>query len=111
MNKGSYASFSQGTIASNGGHGVYVGFASAGIGGGSVISNNRQCGVYGDFVVLSVADRGPGFPPTIARSGSLGMQLIRALARQLGATLELGSEGGGRVTLRMTRVGVAPTAA
>jgi anti-sigma regulatory factor (Ser/Thr protein kinase) len=38
----------------------------------------------GEAVVLTVSDLGPGFPPEKARSGSLGMQLIRALARQLG---------------------------
>ncbi len=65
----------------------------------------------GEAVVLTVSDRGPGFPPEKARSGSLGMQLIRALARQLGAKVEFGSEGSGRVTLRMTRVVVAPTVA
>jgi two-component sensor histidine kinase len=65
----------------------------------------------GEAVLLTVADRGPGFPPERARSGSLGMQLIRALARQLGAKLEFGSEGGGRVTLRMTRLGATRDAA
>jgi PAS domain S-box-containing protein len=59
----------------------------------------------GEAVVLTVSDRGPGFPADKARSGSLGMQLIRALARQLGAKLEFASEGGARVTLRMTRLG------
>jgi PAS domain S-box-containing protein len=65
----------------------------------------------GEAVVLTVSDRGPGFPASTAREGSLGMQLIRALSRQLGAKLEFGSEAGARVTLRMTRLGAGRDAA
>jgi PAS domain S-box-containing protein len=57
-----------------------------------------------DAVVLAVSDRGPGFPSGPQHSGSLGMQLIRALSRQLGARVEVSREGGACVTLRMTRV-------
>jgi len=87
-------------------------------------------------VVLTVSDRGPGFPAETARAGSLGMQLIRALARQLGAKLSFDSDSGdsdsgdsdsgdsdsgdsdsgdrgtgARVTLRMTRIGATRDAA
>ena len=57
-----------------------------------------------DAVVLAVSDRGPGFPSGPQNTGSLGMQLIRALSRQLGARVELGRDGGACVTLRMTRL-------
>jgi PAS domain S-box-containing protein len=90
----------------------------------------------GEAVVLTVSDRGPGFPAETARAGSLGMQLIRALARQLGAKLSFDSGSGdrdsgdrdsgdrdsgdrdsgdrgtgARVTLRMTRIGATRDAA
>jgi PAS domain S-box-containing protein len=57
-----------------------------------------------DAVLLAVSDRGPGFPSGPQHTGSLGMQLIRALSRQLGARVEVGRDDGACVTLRMTRL-------
>jgi PAS domain S-box-containing protein len=54
-----------------------------------------------DAIVLQVADRGPGFPQSPASTGSLGMQLIRSLTRQLRGKLALSSEGGATATLRI----------
>ncbi len=55
---------------------------------------------------LVVTDRGPGFAadalaPAVARS--LGMTLVRTLARQLRARLTFGSDGGARVTVEVPR--------
>jgi PAS domain S-box-containing protein len=56
----------------------------------------------GEHVVIEVRDRGPGFPEGPARAGSLGMTLIRTLARQLRAELGLHTDGGAVATLRFT---------
>jgi two-component sensor histidine kinase/GAF domain-containing protein len=57
----------------------------------------------GDAVILRVSDRGPGFAGEPQRAGSLGMRLLRALSRQLGATLEMGRDEGASVTVRIKR--------
>jgi PAS domain S-box-containing protein len=53
----------------------------------------------GDNFVLVVADGGPGFSVAPTSTSSLGMQLIRSLARQLRGALEFASEGGARVSI------------
>jgi PAS domain S-box-containing protein len=54
---------------------------------------------------LVVEDRGPGLPPgfELAQSRSLGMVLVRNLARQLRGRAELESRGGTRATLTWPR--------
>lgn len=57
----------------------------------------------GGTVTLMIADNGPGMPPGLfeaSRKTSMGMQIIDALARQIGATVELAVEGGTRFTIR-----------
>ncbi len=57
----------------------------------------------GGTVTLIIADNGPGMPPGLfeaSRKTSMGMQIIDALARQIGATVELAVEGGTRFTIR-----------
>lgn len=44
---------------------------------------------------LAVQDRGPGLPESASRSTSLGMRLIRSLARQLGGELSVESSPNG----------------
>jgi two-component system, sensor histidine kinase PdtaS len=52
---------------------------------------------------LVVADNGVGLPPTVERPPrkTLGLQLVRSLARQLSAELTLSCEGGTAWTLRI----------
>nr|QQZ49958.1 sensor histidine kinase [Phenylobacterium glaciei] len=61
---------------------------------------------------IDVVDDGPGLPPGFnpATDGGLGFRLIRALSRQVGATLDFGSEGQGlRVRVTVPRhIPVAP---
>jgi two-component sensor histidine kinase len=57
----------------------------------------------GEGVLLRVSDEGPGFPSEAVRSTSLGMQLLRSLARQLSAKVEVSRDVGACVTLRMKR--------
>jgi two-component sensor histidine kinase len=54
-------------------------------------------------VMLAVSDRGPGLPEqvTFERGHSLGMTLVRALARQLRATIRAERREGTRVELRI----------
>ncbi len=61
-----------------------------------------------DGVVLVVGDHGPGLPPDFVqrRRSSLGMKIIDALVKQLGATLQVASEPGARFALH---VPVSPT--
>jgi PAS domain S-box-containing protein len=56
-----------------------------------------------DAVVLVVADEGPGLPPdfTARRRSSLGMKIVDALVKQLGATLQVTSTGGTRFSLQV----------
>lgn len=57
----------------------------------------------GGTVSLMIGDNGPGMPPGLfeaSRKTSMGMQIIDALARQIGATVELAVEGGTRFTIR-----------
>jgi two-component sensor histidine kinase len=51
---------------------------------------------------LVVHDSGPGLPEgfRLERGTSLGLQLVRALARQLRGTLDARNEGGARFELR-----------
>jgi two-component sensor histidine kinase len=50
---------------------------------------------------LEVSDNGIGLPEGVGFSGmkSLGLRLVRTLAEQLGATIEMGSGGGARIAL------------
>lgn len=52
----------------------------------------------GDDVVLEVIDNGVGFPETL-REHSLGLHLMKTLARQLRGQISFESVGGGRVRL------------
>lgn len=56
-------------------------------------------------VRLSVVDNGIGFPEDFdpGKSGSLGMQIIGTLTRQLGGSLHLESKQGARVTVEFPR--------
>ena len=56
-------------------------------------------------VRLSVADNGIGFPKDFdsGKSGTLGMQIIGTLTRQLGGSLHLESQDGARVTVEFPR--------
>ncbi len=57
----------------------------------------------GGTVTLMIGDNGPGMPPELfeaSRKTSMGMQIIDALARQIGATVALAVEGGTRFTIR-----------
>jgi two-component sensor histidine kinase len=55
----------------------------------------------GSQIALTVRDDGIGLPPEndLARSQSLGLELVRALVRQLGGTLALGGGLGAEVTV------------
>jgi two-component sensor histidine kinase len=56
--------------------------------------------------VLSVDDNGPGVPAQAAKSQSIGMRLIRALAAQMGGTLEItSSPSGSRFSITGTMSG------
>ena len=58
--------------------------------------------------VVEVRDQGPGLPADFASSAgrSLGKQIIRALVRQLGATLRQADGGGAHFTLRVPLPGL-----
>ncbi len=58
-----------------------------------------------DHISLEVADTGVGLPPGFdnRRSGSLGLQLVHSLARQLRATVEFVPGHGTRVAARIPR--------
>ncbi len=58
----------------------------------------------GEAVLLRVSDGGPGFPSGAVGATSLGMQLLRSLARQLSAKVEVSRDVGACVTLRMKRL-------
>ena len=53
------------------------------------------------FIRLAVIDNGVGFPDGIGQAStkSLGLRLVRTLAAQLGATVEMSSAGGAQTTL------------
>jgi PAS domain S-box-containing protein len=53
------------------------------------------------FIRLAVIDDGVGFPGSMDQAGtkSLGLRLVRTLADQLGATVEMTSGGGARIAL------------
>ncbi|MDT7950494.1 MAG: hypothetical protein RQ966_03220, partial [Acetobacteraceae bacterium] len=60
----------------------------------------------GGDVELDIHDDGVGIPAGRVETEAgtrdgIGIQLIRGFARQLGATLAIGDEGGTRYTLRM----------
>ncbi len=48
---------------------------------------------------LAVSDNGVGLPDGAGGSKSLGLRLVRTLADQLGATVEMTSSGGARTVL------------
>jgi two-component sensor histidine kinase len=54
-----------------------------------------------DAFLVVVSDHGPGFPENPGSNGSLGMQLVRNLGRQLRATVALTSEGGAVARVRV----------
>ena len=55
----------------------------------------------GDSICLSIADNGKGLPSDIEliKGKSMGMELMTALSKQLGGTLELKNEGGLKITV------------
>ena len=55
----------------------------------------------GHNAILSVADDGPGFPPTLApdTSSSTGMMIMQMLAKQLKAEIRLQSSGGANISV------------
>jgi two-component sensor histidine kinase len=53
----------------------------------------------GEAATLAIHDDGRGLPTGPARTGRAGLQLIEALAWQIGGTLELRGEAGTRVTV------------
>ena len=53
----------------------------------------------GGQVSLVVRDGGRGYPPLDALPRTSGLALIRGLCRQIGASLELGNDGGARSTI------------
>ena len=55
-----------------------------------------------DGFTLTVSDHGPGLPPTLdfQRSTTLGLQLVRSLARQVRADILIGQGPGTHITLR-----------
>ena len=70
----------------------------------------------GAMLVVGVRDEGPGVPSTALTSATLGMQLVRSLARQLRGKVAIDNDDGARVTLRVplpesSTVGGAPAAA
>lgn len=59
----------------------------------------------GDEILLTLSDSGPGLPEgAAASSGGAGMQIIGALARQLGGALEWGAADGTVLKLRFSKV-------
>jgi two-component sensor histidine kinase len=55
------------------------------------------------YLVLEVADNGPGLPDGIVESGNFGMRMVRSLGRQLRADIQTESEGGALVRLRIKK--------
>lgn len=55
--------------------------------------------LVGSMVTICVCDRGPGFDPAGAERGSMGQTLIRALCRQLRASLGYEARDGGPGTI------------
>ncbi len=56
----------------------------------------------GQYLILRVADNGVGLPPglDVSGAGTLGLQLVDALCRQIGGTLDVDRRGGAAFTLR-----------
>ena len=54
-----------------------------------------------DALVVAVGDAGPWMPDGMLSSATLGMQLVRSLARQLRGKVVVDNERGARVTLRV----------
>jgi len=58
-----------------------------------------------DWITLTVADSGVGIPPDLdlENTGTLGLQLVNMLARQLGGVLSAGNMGGAVFSIRFCR--------
>jgi two-component sensor histidine kinase len=66
---------------------------------------NLRAGLVGEQIEIVVADHGTGFAPAAGDAPSLGTMIVRALARQIGAELEVASQPGRGtiVALRLPR--------
>lgn len=73
-------------------------------------SADGQCVIHialereGDIFNLTISDQGKGMPDGVDTSNSLGMRLIRTLARQLRGTVKISSEGGCCITLQVSLI-------
>lgn len=79
-------------------------------------SANGQCLIHialereGEGFNLMIRDQGRGMPEGVDSSNSLGMRLIRTLARQLHGNVQINSENGCQITLRVSQTSTQNTA-
>lgn len=81
------------------------GVASASAARGEMPDVNVEIVATAETITVEVFDHGPGLPVPfdIARTNSLGLQLVRTLARQLRADLRMNTGPGARFTLEIPR--------
>jgi two-component sensor histidine kinase len=71
---------------------------------------NLRAGLVGEQIEIVVADRGAGFDPVAGDAPSLGTTIVRALARQIGAELEVASQPGRGTTVILRLPRAVPSA-